>query len=217
MSTQRAIGAVYSMFSSLLQPPDHTIYDEIRAGRPGEISNAAAAVLVGSGVSREQHGVLEVPHGWAPSAFPQFEQWRALYKQANAPANPRLQPIESVHKVWTSDPSCEMPFAREKGLLQGDAAHHLYQLYRELGFELPRGYADCPDHLILELEFMGVLVEEAEPRMQSTFLEQHLDWVPTLIEDAERKQVAELYLELLRWIERFLELERARIGAEQSA
>lgn len=206
MSTQQAIGAVYSMFSSLLQPPERSIYDEILAGRPAEIVSAAPG----------RGGILEVPPAWTPGAFPQFEEWSALYKQAHAPAGPRLLLIESVHKAWTSDPSCEMPFAREKGLLLGDPAHHLYRLYREIGFELPHGYADSPDHLVLELEFMGALVEEAEPQMQRTFLEQHLDWVPALIEDAEHKQVPDLYLALLRWIERFLELERARVGAEPS-
>ncbi len=204
MEENMAYSAVYTMFSTLMQPPERSTYNEIIAGRPVELWDA---VPVHNG--RKPC----VPESWLPENFPSFKEWRAIYNQAMPPARPLLVPVESVHKVWTTDPSCEMPFARETGLLQGDPAHHLFQLYKDIGFELPLRYADSPDHLVLELEFMGVLVEEAEPSVQYTFLTQHLDWLPTVIAEAERKPVPELYLELLRWVEAFLVLERARLSS----
>lgn len=208
MDNRRKRSAVYAMFSTLLQRPDRPTHKEVLEGKPGEIWAQLSDIL------KNGAQLPEIPVSWESEAFVSYEEWRDIYNKAMPPVRPRLQAIESVHKIWSSDPSCEMPFANQKGLLQGDAAHHLYALYKEIGFEVPHTFADCPDHLVLELEFMGLLVEDADSAAQRIFLEQHLDWVPALILDAQSKKTPELYIDLLSWIERFLELERSVLGTK---
>ena len=198
-----ALNAVYAMFSGLMQPPTRSVHQEIMAGNPARVWDS---LDVSDGTRPA------IPQSWLPAAFPSYDQWRRTYNNTMPPANPLIVPVESVYKVWTTDSSCEMPFARETGLLQGDSAQHLYQVYREIGFELPAMYADRPDHLVLELEFMGLLVEAAEPAIQQLFIDQHLDWLPRLVADAEHKAAPALYLDLFRWIEEFLAVERRRIA-----
>ena len=202
-TTYETITAVYAMFSSLMQPPTPAVHQEIMAGKPARVWD---------GLSVPDGTRPAIPENWLPAAFPLYDQWRRIYNNAMPPANPLIVPVESIYKVWTTDPSCEMPFARETGLLQGDSAQHLYQVYCEIGFELPTMYADRPDHLVLELEFMGLLVEAAEPAVQLLFISQHLDWLPRLVADAEHKEAPALYLDLFRWIEGFLALERRRVA-----
>ncbi len=206
MDNRRKRSAAYAMFSTLLQRPDRPTHKEVLEGKPREIWANLSDIL------KNGSPLPEMPVSWSSDTFVSYEEWRELYNKAMPPVRPRLQAIESVHKMWSSDPTCEMPFANQKGFLQGDAAHHLYALYKEIGFEVPHTFADCPDHLVLELEFMGLLVEDAGTAAQRTFLEQHLDWVPALILDAQSKKTPEIYIDLLSWIESFLERERVVLG-----
>ena len=200
MAAEAERSAIYAMFSTLLQPPDRKTHSEIIAGRQTQLWDALPTPLGPK---------PPMPSSWQAASFPDYSEWRDIYNLATSAVQPRLVPVESVYKVWTADPSCDMPFDRDKGLLQGDAAHHLYELYRRAGFELPAEYADSPDHLVLELEFMSLLVETAGAAEQRTFLDQHLDWISALISDAERRSVPGLYCDLLAWLEEFLSLERA--------
>lgn len=214
MDKKKMRSRIYTMFSTLLQRPDRPTHKEITEGKPLAFWNEYLKPL---SLNNGDAAAAEAPASWQPDNFPNYEEWRDLANDAMPPVRPRLQAIESVHKIWSSDPTCEMPFANQKGLLQGDAAHHLYAVYKEIGFEVPKSFADCPDHLVLELEFMGLLVEEADADAQRTFLAQHLDWMPSLIVDAQAKKTPELYVDLLRWIESFLELERSALVAKTEA
>lgn len=199
-----ALPPVYAMFSTLLQPPTRAVHQDIQEGHLARVWDGFRVPTAGTRP--------EIPAAWSAEGFLSYEDWRLAYNSVMPAANPLIVPVESIYKVWTTDPSCEMPFARETGLLQGDSAQHLYQVYREIGFELPTVYADRPDHLVLELEFMALLVEAADPTVQRLFITQHLDWIPQLIADAAQKEVPLLYLELFRWIEGFLVLERERLS-----
>jgi TorA maturation chaperone TorD len=205
MKDRRKRSSVYTMFSTLLQYPDRPTHKEVLERKPSEIWSQLADT------HKNGTQLPAIPTSWDSDSFMSYEEWLDVYKKAMPPVRAPLQAIESVHKIWSSDPSCEMPFKNQKGLLHGDAAQHLLAVYHEIGFEVPTSFADSPDHLVLELEFMGLLAEEADVATQLTFLEQHLDWVPSLIVDAEAKKTPELYIDLLRWIESFLELERAKL------
>ncbi|MGZ3568908.1 MAG: molecular chaperone TorD family protein, partial [Thermodesulfobacteriota bacterium] len=43
--------------------------------------------------------------------------------------------VESSYKPWTEDPHCPLPFASERGLLMGDSALHLLEVYNQCGLE----------------------------------------------------------------------------------
>lgn len=114
------------------------------------------------------------------------------------PDGPRLQPVESLYKPWTTAPDAALPIARQKGWLGGDAAAHLATLYGALGLEVPPGLSHAPDHLALELTYYGLMLEHGTPEMQATFRSQHLDWLGDLQERARELDVPAVYRHILR-------------------
>jgi TorA maturation chaperone TorD len=48
--------------------------------------------------------------------------------------------VESFYKLWTQDPHCSLPFATERGLLMGDPALHLLEIYHQCGLEVSEGF-----------------------------------------------------------------------------
>jgi len=119
--------------------------------------------------------------------------------------------IESCYKPWTQDPHCSLPFASEKGLLMGDAALHLSALYRHCGLEVADEFKGCPDHLVMELEFLSYLYRGVGDEEIKRFIEDHLDWVPLLRDELKRRQPHPFYLSALEVLDLFLNKERERL------
>lgn len=119
----------------------------------------------------------------------------------------RIRLIESLFKPWTADPGASLLLAREKGWLGGDSAAHMRSVYAALGIAVPPELAHAPDHLALELEFMGLLIQEGTPEQQRLFRSQHLDWVGDLLDAAIQQQVPAAYQDLFRLIHRFVALD----------
>ncbi|MCK8825005.1 molecular chaperone TorD family protein [Fuchsiella alkaliacetigena] len=192
---------VYILFSNLLQKPNKNIYDELKLGRHMEIWEQY----------RKISNTIPMPKIWNSKKFSEkfitLERWKKLWKKSLNFDNPRIYLIESVYKPWTTDESCEMPFAKEKGHLLGDWAHHMKYLYEELGIEVPVNFAHCPDHLVLQLEFMSVLVKGGDLEKQYSFISTHLDWLECLVEAAKKKGLTKLYYDLLIWIKKYIDTE----------
>lgn len=119
--------------------------------------------------------------------------------------------IESCYKPWTQDPQCPLPFATKKGLLMGDAALHLSALYRHCGLEVADEFKGCPDHLVMELEFLSYLYRRAGDAEMKRFIEDHLDWVPLLKDEFRQLHPHPFYLSALEVLELFLNKERERL------
>ena len=119
--------------------------------------------------------------------------------------------VESFHKLWTNDPQCSLPFASEKGLLMGDSAIHLLEIYRECSLEISEESKWCPDHIVVELEFLSYLYERATDIEIKKFIEDHLDWIPFLEEEFKRFHAHPFYLSLLGVLSLFLNVERRRL------
>ncbi len=94
-----------------------------------------------------------------------------------------IVPVESVYKVWTSDPECKLPIAAEKGYLMGDPAIDMIKRYQEQGIVIPDKYSSMPDHIALELEYMAFLLTNGDEENQKEFMASHLDWLDELAED----------------------------------
>ena len=69
----------------------------------------------------------------------------------------RISLVESTYKPWTTDKGCGMVFAASKGLVMGDSALHMREIYRLASLEVPEQFRSMPDHLVLELEFLALL------------------------------------------------------------
>lgn len=119
--------------------------------------------------------------------------------------------VESTYKPWTQDEECHLSFAREKGLLMGDSAIHMAAIFRQSGVEVPEKFRACPDHLVLELEFLSALYGEATERGVKQFIQDHLDWVPELKKSLLLCQPHPFYLSAVELLNFFLSRERERL------
>ena len=183
-NTQMRVQA-YICLSRLLQRPNSELLELISSSEFQELWLKV----------EEAYGV-QFPKTWKVETLPDFKEWDRMWNLTMGPIKPLAEPIESLYKVWTTDKSCEITIANQKGYLKGDWAFHMEELLTGVGFEIPLQFAHCPDHLILELEFASILVEEAPAEAQIKFVEYHFDWLEDLLEAAKDKNVPELYQNL---------------------
>ena len=123
----------------------------------------------------------------------------------------KISLVESVYKPWTQDPFCTLPFAPERGLLMGDSAIHLLEIYHACGLEVAVEFASCPDHIVLELEFLSYLYEWATDTEIRMFIEGHLDWIPLLKEEWMKLHPHPFYRSSLEVLDLFLNMEKKRL------
>jgi TorA maturation chaperone TorD len=119
--------------------------------------------------------------------------------------------IESYYKPWTQDPTCSLPFASSRGYLMGDAAVHLSEVYRQCHIEVPEEFKGCPDHLVLELEFLSHLYQWATDREVKKFIGNHLDWISSLKKEFIKHPIHPFYVAALDVLDLFLNQERERL------
>ena len=138
-----------------------------------------------------------LPASWEGEALPELTDWTKMWVTTMGPIKPLAEPIESLYKIWTTDKSCEISIANQKGYLRSDWACHMEQLLNDAGLEIPSRFAHCPDHLVLEMEFFSMLIEEeATEAAQLEFFEHHLDWLKDLYDSAQEKNAPQIYQDL---------------------
>lgn len=194
---------VMAMLAELLQAPAEGLAAELPA---------MAAFLREALTALDYPVPLPAYDGWGELAGDDAALARAYNRSFVYPPEGRVVPVESVYRPWTSDPGAQVPFAREKGYLLGDAAFHMKALYDSFGLEFPPEFAATPDHLALELEFACFLLAKATPEQQAVFWREHLDWVDELSREADEKAIPLFYRQVLRVAAVFLRAERASYG-----
>jgi TorA maturation chaperone TorD len=142
--------------------------------------------------------------GWtAEDAFPRLEaEYNRLFAD---PEGERISLVESTYKPWTTDKGCGMVFAGSKGLVRGDPALHMEEVYRQLALEVPEEYRATPDHLVMELELLGLLFRVADREQIKRFVEDHLDWIPDLLKELKRVEAHSFYRNGVELVRLFLE------------
>ncbi len=98
----------------------------------------------------------------------------------------KISLVESTYKLWTADKTCALGFFGEKGLLLGDCALHIRNIFQTLSLTVPPDFEGTPDHLVLELELLSYLYRFAPGDQIRQFIEDHLDWIPNLREDIQK-------------------------------
>jgi putative dimethyl sulfoxide reductase chaperone len=116
--------------------------------------------------------------------------------------------VESCYKPWTRDFQCTLSFAAEQGLLMGDSAFHLLDVYRQFGLEVADEFKGLPDHLVMELEFLSYLYKWGREDDVRMFVADHLDWIPLLREEIEKVRPHSFYGSLVDVLDLFLQKER---------
>ena len=119
----------------------------------------------------------------------------------------RISLTESTYKPWTNDKSCGMVFAASKGLVMGDPAIHMLDIYEQLSLEVPGEFHSMPDHLVLELEFLALLYRSASQESIGGFIEDHLDWIQDLKGEVENADPHPFYRTAVDLIHSFLQHE----------
>jgi hypothetical protein len=91
-------------------------------------------------------------------------------------------PIESLHSRWTWQESASLPFARQMGLYNGDAAAHMASLLQQFELTVTGDVPLSPDHLTIELSFLGLLLRYGSNTDVHQFIDDHLSWLPNYLD-----------------------------------
>ena len=167
------------LMSSLFAPPDQEMMEQVAQGK---LSSYLKNTIPAWG------GDMEMLGGVQTKASPEIllmnlkEEYDRLFSDTGTE---RISLAESFYKPWTQDPHCPLPFAKEKGFLMGDSAVHLLALFQHCGLEVAGPFKGMPDHMVIELEFLSHLYQEAGEMEIKRFIEDHLDWIPSLRESIE--------------------------------
>lgn len=123
-------------------------------------------------------------------------------------------PYESVYKTKDED--------NKRGVVMGDSTIAVKNFYRSAGLELAKDFKDLPDHITLELHFMGYLCnlefdkahdgseeDQASVRkMQADFLKIHLDsWILDFSQAVSIGTNSEFYSAIVELTERWIKIE----------
>ena len=116
----------------------------------------------------------------------------------------KISLVESTYKPWTQDPDCGLAFAGATGLLRGDSALHMEDLFQRLSLEVPEEFRSTPDHLALELEFLSLLYGWGHKEYGRMFVEDHLDWIGDLKDRVAQANPHPFYRQAIEMIHLFL-------------
>jgi TorA maturation chaperone TorD len=123
----------------------------------------------------------------------------------------RISLVESFYKPWSKDPRCSLSFASEQGLLMGDSALHLRDVFRQCNLEVGEEFRNTPDHLCMELEFLSFLYRWATDAQIRRLIDDHLDWIPSLKCELDRVGAHPFYRSLTDVLILFVDHERERL------
>ena len=193
------------LLASLLYPPDDELVKEIRQGT---LYSFFAKYIDSVGGEKDTlKGFLK-----REGSENLFEDLRDEYDRLfSILGQDSISLAESFYKPWTTDPHCALPFASERGLLMGDSALHLLEVYHQCGLEASEEFKGCPDHLAMELEFLSYLYRRATDVEIKMFIEDHLSWIPLLREELNRHHPHPFYVSALEVLTLFLNRERERL------
>lgn len=120
------------------------------------------------------------------------------------PGENMIPPYESFYcDTLTIDSStaCSAYFEGEafpqeglKGFLCGPSARSVEKYYETFGFELSPTFHDLPDHLSVELEFLGRLYELGQRDDAHRFFQEHLGrWIGSFLDKVASQTISDFY------------------------
>lgn len=140
--------------------------------------------------------------------IPGFQELSQSYREYFGLYAPRVSLIESVYRQWSLDPEVDPVMANSRGFLMSDHALHVAALYQEAGLSIPEEFQGMPDHLVLELEFMAMLVENNHPG-QKDFLVDHLTFIEQVVKKSREENLQGVYREVVEFLGKFYQEEKS--------
>lgn len=186
--------------ASLFAPPDGTIVDDLQ--KDGLLSVIGEYTRKWGGDGQLQERITQEADNEETLSVLQAE-----YKRLFGEWEEEISLVESTYKSWTDDKECKMVFAASKGLIMGDHALHMQELYRQASLEIPEEYRSRPDHLVLELEFLALMYRFAPDEAIERFIGDHLDWIPELKATMENAKAHPFYANAVEILHLFLQKE----------
>jgi len=109
----------------------------------------------------------------------------------------------------------QRPLVGLPGFIGGPSASALARAYAEAGFELDPTAHEMPDHLSIELEFIGRLLERGDADDAKVFFQEHLGrWAFRCLEDIQRNTGSGFYRVLADTLATFLRHEQEVLTAK---
>jgi putative dimethyl sulfoxide reductase chaperone len=193
------------ILSSLFCPPDQGMVEQLSQGHLHAFFKSYV---------QSWEGEIDILKGFLTQSPTQIllrdlkEEHHRLFSDTG---DERISLVESYYKPWTQDPHCCLPFAKEKGFLMGDSAIHLSTLFQHCGLEVAGPFKGMPDHILIELEFLSYLYQEAGDVEIKRFIKDHLDWIPFLKESFEKARAHPFYISLIEILDLFINQEKGRL------
>lgn len=119
--------------------------------------------------------VNEVDELFCPPLFEEKQAFEARHFTGGLPQS--ASPVESLYTDWEVPGKTNPVIGKQKGLYLGASARYMRALIERLGLEVPPAYADCPDHLALELDLVAVLLRSGMDAEARQFLAERFDWL----------------------------------------
>jgi len=134
------------------------------------------------------------------------------------PGKQAVHPYESVYRDTLSidtSTACSAYFGNQRpiiglpGFIGGPSASAIARTYAEAGFESDPAAHELPDHLSIELEFMGRLLERGDVEHATVFFQEHLGrWVFRCLTEIRQKASSSFYRTLAETLAVFLRCEQ---------
>ncbi|MBI4437094.1 MAG: molecular chaperone TorD family protein [Candidatus Omnitrophica bacterium] len=132
------------------------------------------------------------------------------------PGEKMISPYESSYcDTLTIDSStaCSAYFEPEtfpkeglRGFLCGPSARSVEKYYKTFGFELSPSFHDLPDHISIELEFLGRLDELEKVEEIHKFFREHLGrWIESFLDKMLLQRTSEFYRAVAQGLRGYLE------------
>lgn len=194
--------------SMLMAPPEDRLLEELgrkelRPWLEGHSTRWGGEGQVTAGLFEYSGG--DVHRAELATAYDRlFGQW----------GGPAVSLVESTYKPWALDGDCGMVFSGATGLIMGDSAVHMNELYRRTAIEVPGHLKSTPDHIVLLMEFLSMLYDECPEEHARSFLNNHLDWVPLLKVRTEAADPHPFYRSAVSLIDLFVKEQQSNRKSE---
>lgn len=187
--------------AALLAPPDEVLAEDLQ--QEALLAWLDATVREwGAGRGAPSESFREAGQGKALAAL--RKEYGRLFTDTDGE---QISLVESTYKPWTLDKGCGLAFAASQGLVMGDSALHMTELYERLSLEIPEAFRSTPDHLVLELEFLALLYRSGAREQVGQFIADHLDWIEALRQAVEKANPHPFYRNAILLVDSFLQNE----------
>lgn len=168
MERRQAVSEIFLILAELYKYPHESFYLELASKKVDEELKKLFAAA--------NYKVIPLPD--FSSRAGEFSQLKKSYSSCFLGlVQPYAMPVESVYKVWTTDPTAQLNFANSKGYVMGDSALHINHLIEHFHLEIPEEYRTMPDHLTILLELYSYIQAERNAGEAYQFIKDHFNWL----------------------------------------